>query len=363
MKEINRIVRAYHSWAKEQEIVLATVVNVEGSSYRRIGARMIIAANGNWIGGISGGCLEGDLLKHAKKVMLNSRCSVITYDTREDDNYQIGVGLGCQGKIDVFLQPIDKNNPDPIQILENCLKYREVEVLLIPFRSSNSSDELIGQMAFDNDLLKSPLVSVMYSEIKDARVAGKSGVRQIEYYGEKVDVLVEVIKPNTRLIIIGENYDIYPFIGLANEMGWEIHLVAKMKKLNKAILQKVNKVWHPDDLEKIALDNYTAVVSMAHDVKTDSRSLEYFYSKDVGYFGMLGPRKRFFRMKEKLGLSDHQTKHIQAPIGLDIGAANPEEISAAICAEIVRIFNGGDGISLSQKPGYIHERKEEYVNR
>ena len=363
MKEIRRIVETYKSWEADQEMVLATVVNVEGSSYRRIGARMLISQNGNWIGGISGGCLEGDLLKHAKKVLINRKSSLITYDTREDDNYQIGIGLGCQGRIDVFLQPINKENPDPIQILENCLNYRNEEVLLIPFSSTNPEDELIGQMAFDNELLKAPLVSVMHAEIKEARESGKSCVRTIEYYGEKVKVLVEVIRPNFRLIVIGDNYDIYPFIGLANEMGWEIHLVAKMKKLNKEVIQRISKIWSPDELEKIPLDGYTAVVSMAHDIKTDTASLEYFHNKKLGYFGMLGPRKRFFRMKDDLGLSEIEVQHINAPIGLDIGASSPEEIGAAICSEIVRIFNGGEGMSLNKKPGYIHKRNEEYVNR
>ena len=108
MKEIKSILKAYqnldHSTTRA---ALATVVRVEGSSYRRTGARMLVMDDGTWVGGISGGCLEGDALKRARLAIAKTQASLVTYDTTEDDAHQIGVGLGCNGIIDVLLAPIE----------------------------------------------------------------------------------------------------------------------------------------------------------------------------------------------------------------------------------------------------------------
>src|ERR1700739_88076 len=115
MKEIKAIIGAYDKIDRDNSrAALATVVRVEGSSYRRTGARMLVTDDGVWVGGISGGCLEGDALKRARLAIAKSQSSLVTYDTTQDDAYQIGVGLGCNGVIDVLFTPLDfadKNNP------------------------------------------------------------------------------------------------------------------------------------------------------------------------------------------------------------------------------------------------------------
>jgi xanthine/CO dehydrogenase XdhC/CoxF family maturation factor len=111
MKEIENIIHRYQNtdWNKEK-VALGTVVRVEESAYRRIGARMYVSDNGEWIGGISGGCLEGDALKQAKMAISKNESSVVVYDTMDDDAHQIGIGLGCNGRIDVMFTPIDPND-------------------------------------------------------------------------------------------------------------------------------------------------------------------------------------------------------------------------------------------------------------
>src|SRR5271168_3502915 len=115
MKEIKAIINAYDQLDKSAtNAALVTVVRVEGSSYRRTGARMLVTDDGVWVGGISGGCLEGDALKRARLAIAKAEPSLVTYDTTDDDAYQIGVGLGCNGIIDVLFTPLqfhDKNNP------------------------------------------------------------------------------------------------------------------------------------------------------------------------------------------------------------------------------------------------------------
>src|ERR1700754_61546 len=132
MKEIRTIVQAYKSIDFTQtKAALATVVRVEGSSYRRAGARMLVLDNGTYLGGISGGCLEGDALRRAQKGIALHRSSVITYDTTQDDDYQIGVGLGCEGIIDVLFTPLRPDDAaNPLRILAGLTEIRRPEILL-----------------------------------------------------------------------------------------------------------------------------------------------------------------------------------------------------------------------------------------
>src|SRR4051812_11904494 len=133
MKEIKAIISAYDAInSSGTRAALATVVRVEGSSYRRTGARMLVLDNGTWIGGISGGCLEGDALKRARIAINNDHPTLITYDTTDNDPHQIGVGLGCNGIIDVLFTPLDRSDPNnPVEVLKRCThSNRETHVLL-----------------------------------------------------------------------------------------------------------------------------------------------------------------------------------------------------------------------------------------
>src|SRR5215469_802948 len=132
MKEIRTIVSAWQSIDfQTTRAALATVVQVEGSSYRRAGARMLVLDNGTYLGGISGGCLEGDALRRAQKGIALQRPSVITYDTTQDDDYQIGVGLGCQGIIDVLFTPLRPNDPNcPLRTLASLTQIRRPVALI-----------------------------------------------------------------------------------------------------------------------------------------------------------------------------------------------------------------------------------------
>ena len=146
MKEIRSIIKAYESIDfNTTKAALATVVRVEGSSYRRTGARMLILDNGNFLGGISGGCLEGDTLRRAQKAIFQNKPTVITYDTTEDDGHQIGVGLGCNGIIDVMITPLNAfDELNPVRLLSSIAhtRIRRVMVSIIDFEIE---DDLLGK--------------------------------------------------------------------------------------------------------------------------------------------------------------------------------------------------------------------------
>src|SRR6187431_1844847 len=146
MKEIRDIIKAFDDAQKlGKQTALATVVHVEGSSYRRPGARMLIEDNGQLTGAISGGCLEGDALRKALLVMNEKKSRLVTYDTMDDDDVKFGVGLGCNGIIQVLIEPINKENPNnPIQFLKAVNEKRQQSVLVTLFSLENKKDPQYG---------------------------------------------------------------------------------------------------------------------------------------------------------------------------------------------------------------------------
>src|SRR6476659_10508375 len=132
MKEIKSIIKEYNAIDFfNTKAALATVARVEGSSYRRTGARMLVLDNGNYLGGISGGCLEGDALRRAQKAIAQDKPSIITYDTTQEDGAQIGVGLGCNGIIDVLFTPLHKNDlSNPVELLSTLTSKRETKIVV-----------------------------------------------------------------------------------------------------------------------------------------------------------------------------------------------------------------------------------------
>lgn len=326
MKEIRSIIQFYKTHCGSgQQMVLATVVNVEDSSYRRIGARMLILENGQWIGGISGGCLEGDALLQAKKVMISGESRVATYDTRDRDAQQIGVGLGCEGRIEVYLQLVSDELMD---VLAQCLSLRKRRMLVTPVVENSS-----GELPYFTD--------------------GEGRSRLVEEGSQKN--LCEWIEPNVRVVIIGDNYDIYPLLDICRTMGWEITLAGRQRKLKKEGMEGLAEVISPDNLDMVSVDAFTAVLSMSHDYEMDKKVFSRFFPKKPGYLGLLGPRKRFDRMIEELGLEEKTVAAVHNPMGLHLGAVTPEEIAVAVVAEVVRVFRGGDGRSLKEKEGPIHD--------
>src|ERR1700761_8488284 len=134
MKELIDIVASYERAVKEKKkTALATIVLVEGSAYRRAGARMLITEDGQLTGAISGGCLEGDALRKARMVILQQEPLLVTYDTMDDDDAKLGVGLGCNGIIHILIEPIDDSKTNPITLLKAVISSKSYSVLVTVF--------------------------------------------------------------------------------------------------------------------------------------------------------------------------------------------------------------------------------------
>lgn len=361
MKEIRKIIQAYEStnWENEQTAI-ATVVMVEGSAYRRVGARLYVSSSGRWVGGISGGCLEGDALKRAKLAIVQEKSSIVVYDTREDDAHQIGVGLGCNGRIEVMftsIDPTDKNNP--IELLKKIETTRTATALLQVIASNdnnclglmstiNEQENFAEKLDLPSDFFLKSIESVK-ENLKSEILTTPSGAR----------ILVERIRPNIRLILVGDNYDVNAFVGIGKELGWDITVAGKLQKISRHIFDQADMVLTYETVKNIEIDEFTAIVLMSHDYRKDYNLLLDFATKKIPYIGLLGPKKRTIKMQNEMQDNDIEIdllnmSNLYSPVGLDIGAESPEEIAMSIAAEIVSVFRNRSGRSLRKREGAIH---------
>lgn len=365
MKEIKAIVEAYHKIDfTKNNVALATVVRVEGSSYRRTGARMLIVDSGEWIGGISGGCLEGDALKKAKFAMALNKATMVTYDTTDDDPYQIGVGLGCNGIIDVLLTPVNfQNTNNQVLTLQHYLESRTPNAMItITNLKGNFKNIALGEaFRFDleEDFTLTFISAKLISDIKNCLKTEKSESKTYQNTEGEIQLFIEVIIPATHLIMYGENYDIYPMVKLAKEVGWKVSVVCNTLKVHKSLFEMADNVIEKEKAERIEVDSFTVALLMAHDYETDFKNMRNLLKTNIKYIGMLGPKKRTDKMFLKLleegnPVSEENLKRIATPVGLDIGATNPEEIAISIIAEIKTFFSGRTGQRLKFREGAIY---------
>lgn len=356
MKEIRSILDLWKRYANDQPAVLATLVSLDGSSYRQLGARMLILENGEWIGGISGGCLEGNALKQAQKVLRDGKARLVEYDTRISEDRQIGIGLGCEGRIEVLFQSL-KGNVVMIDLLKGLSTIRKPACVITVFKSSLPGDPWVGRFEYLHQLPEN-----WQSLLKFPGNEGQSHTTIISLEDRDLSVLVEWVTPNIRMIIGGDNRDVYPLVNMSLELGWEVTLTGRSDKYRKDHLRHGVHIMSYEELERIPLDRYTAVIGMFHDYNLDRSILEWALSVNPGYTGLLGPRKRFDRMSHELKLSEEVRSRIHSPVGLDLGALTPEEIAVSIISGVIAHFRGGAGGALRKKDGPIHRRRGHTIN-
>jgi len=370
MKEINTILAAYHATDHQVEkLALATVVRVEGSSYRRIGARMLVSETGRFFGGISGGCLEGDALRRAQKAIVFNTPSLVTYDTTQDDGHQIGVGLGCNGIIDVLFTPLDPANAaNAVTILNSVVgtRYPTCLVTITGHRDINLLGKTFLYQSAEHFSDSFPCAEILISLVPDIQRGLDEETTRSHVYsvnGSELRVLAEVLLPVQRLLVFGSNYDVYPLLRISKELGWDSIVVANIHKARKELFDVANSVIHSGSPDKLDIDRYTACLMMAHDLETDVRNFRTALRSSASYIGLLGPRKRaekiFSRleeMNEPVGEEDMQ--RVFAPAGLDIGAVTPEEIGISIVAEVRAQSAGRSGHSLRERQGSIHSNNQ-----
>jgi xanthine dehydrogenase accessory factor len=372
VKELQDIVQAFDKADKNgKQTALATVVHVEGSSYRRAGARMLITEDGELTGAISGGCLEGDALRKARLVMAQNKSMLVTYDTTDDDDAKLGVGLGCNGIIHILIEPILTDRQDnPIQLFKLFLSKREPVVLITLFTMNDKQAAQPGTCllltknedirgTFPDEAIKDMLLA----DAKDVLVNGNS-VTKTYIYGDKFTCFIELLQPAVSLVLFGAGNDAIPLVQLAAVLGWHIYIIDG--RSNYAIperfpLAKKIIMARPENaLAQIVIDDRTVIILMTHNYIYDMAVLKQLLPLQLPYVGALGPKKRLLRMLEELKdegmeITDEQLASVYGPTGLDIGSENADEIALSIIAEMQAVLNNRMGTSLRNK-NVIHNR-------
>lgn len=332
--EFKEIIQAYQK-AKQQEMkaVIATVVKVEGSSYRRPGVQMLILENGNMIGAVSGGCVEKEVKRQAQSVIRDGIPKVMTYDGR----YR----LGCEGILYILIEKLDLSN-SILQKIEKKLASRTSFFLRSNFSTNPEEVSAMGSfLEVDNEKLFF------------------SGQKSIS---EHKNTFAVELKSCFRLVIIGAEHDAVKLCDLASLTGWEVIVIASPKDPKRLIdFPGARKIKHetPEEFESSLIDNETAVMLMTHNFAKDLLYLKAIKNKKPVYVGLLGPAKR----REKIlnafidyfpDVSDEFLQLVHGPAGLNIGAETPQEIAISIIAEILSVIRNQDPIHLQHKKGAIH---------
>ena len=373
MSELTDILAAIESLSSRgEELALATIVAVKGSTYRRPGARLLVSMEGELVGNLSGGCLESDVADVARIVMKDGLARIASWDLTADDEEVWGLGLGCNGAIEVFVEPASKaaevagalrmalEEERPVSVttvLESSVPGIEQGDRLV-VRLDGSTEGSLGDAAVDATA-KWAARSLLGAE--------RSEVRTFRAASGEVRAFIDVLEPPLRLVICGAGHDAAPVVRAAAGLGWS-PIVADDRP---ALLTTDRfpeaagfvELERPDEVAKKApLDERTHVVVMTHNFLRDKDYLRALLSSPVGFIAMLGPAGRTQRMllelrDEGVTIGNEQLDRIRAPAGLDLGAEGPEEIAAAIVAEIVATKRGRSGGFLRDRKGPIHERR------
>jgi xanthine dehydrogenase accessory factor len=377
LKELQDIVNAFYKATETgRQTALATVVLVEGSSYRRAGARMLITEDGQLTGAISGGCLEGDALRKARLAMAQNKPMLVTYDTTDDDDAKFGVGLGCNGIIHILIEPIFLlNENSPVNLFKRFLNKREPVVLITLFSLNNRQAAQPGTcmlMTADEHtqgtIPDSEIKEALLSDAKDVLKNGNS-VTKTYVYGNGYTCFIELLQPAVSLVIFGAGNDAIPMVQLASVLGWHVTLVdgranyavpERFPQLKKIIIAKPNQA-----LSQITLDERTVVVLMTHNYNYDMAMLRQVLPLQLPYVASLGPKKRLQRMLDELHdegmeITGSQLESIYGPAGIDIGSENSDEIALSIIAEIQAVLSKRTVNSLRDKTA-VHKRHVEQV--
>jgi len=311
---------------------LATLVDVEGSSYRRTGARFLLAGNGRSAGSISGGCLEDDVRERAKGVLADGKPQVAVYDTTSENDLVWGVGLGCHGIVRIFIEKLPLS-PAWAAVLSSNLEARAQTGLEVVWQGA--PQDQLGTRLADHAPRLPP----------GARVFRQTATAPV------------------RLVVCGAGEDAIPLVRFAHGLGWHVTVgdprpafatSTRFPEADRVIAAPPEGI-----ARQVPTEDPTVVVIMTHHYVHDVPLVRAFLPRPLAYLGLLGPRKRAERILKDLALGGLTPTHAQlarfhAPVGLDLGADNPEEVALSIVAEIRSVLAGRDGRPLRDRVLPIH---------
>ncbi len=372
MREIREILEKGGKLKAGEKAALATVVDLKGSGYRLPGARMLIRANGDATGTVSGGCLEADVMERAKRVLESGRAEVFTYDTTADENSVFSLNMGCRGVMRVLLEAVDAES-EIVTALKTVWDTRRpiASAVLI----GGEGDARIGDRIFLNDPtiavpqdtadLCSPFPTLCEDLHTFAGSASNYETITYETPAGMAEFVFEMLIPPTRLVILGAGADAVPLADVAWGLGWQVEVHD-----HRPAFLNTERFIHADDLNlgardsvpDINVDPLSAIVLMNHNYDRDKQLLPAALRSDAFYVGALGPKKRTNQILDELKEAGEtfeieQIARMRSPAGLDIGGDSPETIAISIIAEIQSVLKKRTGGPLRDRVAPIYDRK------
>ena len=332
-----------------EALVLVTVYETLGSTYSKAGARMLITADGDSQGLVSGGCLEGDLAERARRVLDEKRAATVTYDLRDEADELFGLGIGCNGLISVLLQPVDSVGAyEPLTSITEALLGRTRAALATVIESRVGELGVGASIIRIGNQTRAFGVPLRFEPTLAGGCRAAAEQRQVALVSEPEGfrVLYVPLTPVPRVLILGAGLDAVPLVKVLAELGWRVsiadHRPAYLERrgLERAESKRaVRPETLADDLDVDFDAGFDAIVIMSHHLATDREYLRQLARVDVPYIGLLGPPARKRRLLDDLGNeAGALAGRLRGPVGIDIGADSAESIAVSIAAEIQQVL-------------------------
>jgi xanthine dehydrogenase accessory factor len=344
---IQRLLPLYDRARESAEaLVLCTVIKTGGSTYAKPGAQMLIAADGEYAGLLSGGCLEGDLREHARAVAAAGLARIVSYDLRSTNDQLFGLGAGCEGAMDILLTRVGPEDQwRALEFMANCARH--------------SAACRIGLVAASTDAAVPLGLTVTADHGPPALLeaaAGAPGNTLVRIAKPNVELFVVAIPPPPRLLLAGGGPDARPVAQLASFLGWDVTVVDhRASYLDAArfpadtLLVESRAAYFAGALR---LETFSAAIVMSHHLESDLHYLRGLAHSEVPYVGLLGPAARREKLLSDLGADAQLLRpRLRAPVGLDIGGRSPESIALSIVGEVHASLMGRGGRPFSEVAG------------
>lgn len=340
---VRQLLQAFERWRVHGgDLVLATVYDTVGSTYSKAGAQMLIDAEGNFQGMLSGGCLEGDLAERAANVLATGNAQAVTYDLRSNDEELWGLGVGCEGLMRIFLQPLSAGDAyEPFTSMAGIYAGDEAGVAVTVIESEDPSLPPGASLVSLNE-------AVRYCSEKDAAAVGmlqEAGCGALTFSecrpiaAADATVLLSRIAPPPRVLVLGGGLDAQPVVAMISELGWRVcvqdHRPAYLEKGDFGTAEEVSNF--AADVVGVELDlaRFDAAIVMSHHLQTDRSYLNLLAETEMKYIGLLGPVDRRKRLLADLGNQAYKLDgRLHGPAGIDIGGRGPAAIALSIVAEM-----------------------------
>jgi xanthine/CO dehydrogenase XdhC/CoxF family maturation factor len=331
---------------------LATVVRISGSSYRRPGAKLLIEDDGRTRGGVSGGCLEADVREIALHVMRSDLAQLLHYDTGSDDNTVWGLGLGCNGSVDVFVQPVNQTFLSGVlpAIRAHLEKSETFAISTIVDGPVDVGRSIVVDVGHPPRTEGGTEIDPGWARLITAALALPEGRSSLDRLDSKL-IFTEILKAPSRLIVCGAGDDAQPLAAYASAAGFDVividHRSAYLTSERFPSARRLLQLRPDDDVKSLQVGSGDMVVVKTHSFAHDREWVRVFLATDATYIGLLGPRPRAEEILSQVGGS--AVDRVFGPVGLDVGADGPEQIAISIVAELLAVHS-------RQQPRHLRER-------